>query len=146
MKSEQLACARRCARAQRAHVTLDASKPALHTPRTPIITETDSIRMVLFGTQNRTFGPCLAADNRIRISVMMGCASGRPHFLISNFFIPLCPCGSDSHASDIMCRRYAADSRSPAPRPSRSTAMAAKPSADSASTSVVFSSQLLQPM
>jgi hypothetical protein len=34
------------------------------------ITETNRTRLVLFGTQNRTSGPYLAALNRIIISVM----------------------------------------------------------------------------
>jgi hypothetical protein len=35
-----------------------------------IMTETNRIHLVLFGIQNRTFGPCLAANNRILISLM----------------------------------------------------------------------------
>jgi hypothetical protein len=34
------------------------------------ITETNKIQLVLFGMQNRTFGPYLAANNRILISLM----------------------------------------------------------------------------
>jgi hypothetical protein len=35
-------------------------------------TETNKIHWVLFGMQNRTFGPYLAADNRILISLVRG--------------------------------------------------------------------------
>jgi hypothetical protein len=35
-----------------------------------IITETNRIRLVLFGMHNRTLGPYLALNNRILISVM----------------------------------------------------------------------------
>jgi hypothetical protein len=41
----------------------------LHPNTPPGITETRSICLVLFGMQNRTFGPYLAAINRITISV-----------------------------------------------------------------------------
>jgi hypothetical protein len=34
------------------------------------ITETNMIQLVLSGMQNRTFSPCLAAMNRILISLM----------------------------------------------------------------------------
>jgi hypothetical protein len=37
---------------------------------TPVITETNRMHLVLFGMQNRTFGPYLAAINRTLISVM----------------------------------------------------------------------------
>jgi hypothetical protein len=39
------------------------------------ITETNRIHLVLFGMQNRTFGPCLAANNRILIRQRL-CAEG----------------------------------------------------------------------
>jgi hypothetical protein len=39
---------------------------------TPPITETTRIHLVLFGMQNRTFGPYLAAIERILVSAMLG--------------------------------------------------------------------------
>jgi hypothetical protein len=39
----------------------------------PSITETNRIHLVLFSMQNRTLSPCLAAINRIFISVIQSC-------------------------------------------------------------------------
>jgi hypothetical protein len=41
------------------------------------ITEANRIHLVLFGMQNRTCGPYLAANNRILISAMHGLRRGR---------------------------------------------------------------------
>jgi hypothetical protein len=41
------------------------------------MTETNRIYLVLFGMQSRTFGPYLAANNRILISLMADWAAAR---------------------------------------------------------------------
>jgi hypothetical protein len=43
----------------------------------PSITKTNRIHLVLFGMQNRTFGPYLAANDKILISLMQAHATER---------------------------------------------------------------------
>jgi hypothetical protein len=46
--------------------------PACNRAVVPFITETNRIHLVLFGVQNRTFGPYVTAINRVLISLWIG--------------------------------------------------------------------------